>query len=182
VKPIDELESTPSKLEGEATGLRACEDAGCKAIGRQFHDLVFNSVGLILPPGERNTPEWRAKLQTFLKAMAEWKPPPEVTAVEHFREKCALYTDLAAAVPTAADRETVLRALLDFTGLSALPIKNRVEWFLPVNGLIGRAGLDPAGLGGLAESLRKSDNPVIALFANLEAVAPRTPDRVLPLL
>jgi hypothetical protein len=30
--------------------------------------------------------------------------------------------------------------------------------------------------------LRKSDDPIIALFANLEAVAPRPPDRVLPLL
>lgn len=182
VKPIDELESTPSKLEGEATGLFSCQDAACKAIGQQFHELLFNSVGLVLPPAERNTPEWHAKLQTFLKAMAEWKLLPEVTAVEHFREKCGLYADLAAAVPTAADREMVLRALLDFAGRNAVQSKNRLEWFLPVNGLIGRAGLEPAGLGGLIESLRKSDDPVIALFANLEAVAPRTPDRVLPLL
>lgn len=182
VKPIDELESTPSKLEGEATGLFSCQDAGCKAIGQQFHDLIFNSIGLVLPQAERDTPEWHAKLQTFLKAMAEWKPLPEVSAVEHFREKCSLYNDLAAAVPKAADREIVLRAMLDFTGRNTLQIKNRVEWFLPVNGLIGRAGLEPAGLGGLIESLRKSDDPVIALFANLEAVAPRTPDRVLPLL
>jgi len=37
-------------------------------------------------------------------------------------------------------------------------------------------------MGHVAEELRKSDDPVIALYANLEKVAPRTPDRILPLL
>ena len=34
----------------------------------------------------------------------------------------------------------------------------------------------------LAGELSKVDDPLIALYANLEAVAPRTPDRILPLL
>jgi hypothetical protein len=57
-----------------------------------------------------------------------------------------------------------------------------MEWFLPVNGLIGRLALDPLGMGRLAEELRKVDDPIVALYANLEAVAPRPPDRILPLL
>jgi hypothetical protein len=182
VQAITELESTPSRLEGKATGLLSCEDAACKAIAEQFHALVFSSVGLALQQDEKDTPEWRARLQTFLKAMADWKPVAEANAAAHFREKCGLYNDLFAAVPTEADRVTLLRALLDFIGRNAFQMKNRVEWFLPVNGLIGRAGLDPVGLGGIMDLLKKSDDPVIALFANLEAVAPRTPDRVLPLL
>jgi len=101
--------------------------------------------------------------------------------VKHWVKNILVFLPLAAG-HRILEPLMVLRALLDFTGRNTLQIKNRVEWFLPVNGLIGRAGLDPAGLGGLIESLRKSDDPVIALFANLEAVAPRTPDRVLPLL
>jgi hypothetical protein len=57
-----------------------------------------------------------------------------------------------------------------------------MEWFLPVNALVGRVGLDPLGLGKFAAELRKASDPVIALYANLEAVAPRPPDRVLALL
>lgn len=182
VGPIAETESTTSKLEGTATGLRSCEDAGCKAIAGQFHGLVFNSVGVALQPSEKDTPEWRSRLQAFLKTLADWKPAPGVAPAAHFREKCGLYNDLFAAVPTAADREMLLRALLEFTERNTLQVKNRVEWFLPVNGLIGRASLDPVGLKRIADLLRKSDDPIIALFANLESVAPRTPDRVLPLL
>jgi hypothetical protein len=182
VQAIAEGESTPSRLEGTASGLLSCQDAACKGIAGQFRALVFNSVGVTLQQSEKDTPEWRARLQTFLQAVAEWKPGAEVTAEAHFREKCGLYNDLFAAVPTAADREMLLRALLDFIGRNTFQMKNRVEWFLPVNGLIGRAGLDPVGLGRIMDLLRKSDDPVIALFANLEAAAPRTPDRVLPLL
>ena len=182
LQPIGEGEALPARQEGTASGLRSCEDAACKAISAQFRSLVFNQASVPLQQREKETPEWHAKLQVFLKAVAEWKPGAGVSAAAHFREKCGLYSDLVSAVPSAADREAVLRALLDFTGRNSSQVKNRAEWFLPVNGLIGRAGLDPVGLGGLIELLRKSDNPVIALFANLESVAPRTPDRVLPLL
>ena len=53
---------------------------------------------------------------------------------------------------------------------------------MPVSALIGRVALDPAGAGRVAEELRQADDPTIALYANLERVAPRTPDRILPLL
>jgi hypothetical protein len=37
-------------------------------------------------------------------------------------------------------------------------------------------------MGRLAEELGKVDDPIMALYAKLEAVAPRTPDRIMPLL
>jgi hypothetical protein len=37
-------------------------------------------------------------------------------------------------------------------------------------------------MGRLTDELGKVDDPTIALYANLERVAPRTPDRILPLL
>jgi hypothetical protein len=43
-------------------------------------------------------------------------------------------------------------------------------------------GFGPARLARFSGELRKASDPVIALYANLEAVAPRTPDRILPLL
>ena len=182
LRPIEEQEATPTKLEGLATGLRSCESAGCKAIADRFHSLVFNPVGQAFKPAEKDTPEWHVKLQEFLTAMADWKPGPDESATAHFRERCGLYNDLAAAVPTAADRELTLRALLEFVSRNSVQVNSRIEWFLPVNGLIGRAGLDPVGLARIMDLLRRSSDPVIGLFANLEVLAPRTPDRVLPLL
>ena len=52
---------------------------------------------------------------------------------------------------------------------------------LPVNALIGRVA-GPRGLGRMADELGKVDDPTMALYANLETVAPRTPDRIMPLL
>jgi hypothetical protein len=64
---------------------------------------------------------------------------------------------------------------------SRATVSDRAQWFLPVNALIGRAGLDP-GNTKLAELLRAQDDPVIALYVLLEPLAPRGPDKVLPLL
>lgn len=182
VKPIEEVETLPSRQSGTAAGLHACEDTACKGIANQFHDLVFQANGNALQPKDKETAEWHAQLLGFLKSMSEWTQMPEVSPAAYFREKCGVYNDLAAAVPTPAERELVLQALLDFIGRNSFQVKNRLEWFLPANGLIGRAALDPVGLARITELLRKSSDPVVALFANLEAVAPRTPDKILPLL
>jgi hypothetical protein len=76
----------------------------------------------------------------------------------------------------------VVRAMLDYLKQNPLQRENRMEWFLPVNALIGRVALDPLGMGRMAEELRQADDPMIALYAKLEMLAPRTPDRILPLL
>jgi len=182
VKPIEDVETMPARQSGNAQGLHACEDTACKGIANEFHELVFHPNGNALQPKEKDTPEWHAQLLAFLKLLAEWTQMPEVTPAAYFREKCGVYNDLAGAVPSPAERELVLQALLDFVGRNSFQVKNRLEWFLPVNGLIGRAALDPVGLARITELLRKSSDPVIALFANLEVVAPRTPDKILPLL
>ncbi len=57
-----------------------------------------------------------------------------------------------------------------------------MEWFLPLNGMIGRAAMDPTGFGRLIDELAASPDPVIALTAQLERLAPRSPGRIVPLL
>jgi hypothetical protein len=182
LRPLQESDATPSRVEGTATGLRGCEDAACRAVMERFRALVFNPAGAAYQTSEKAAPEWRNKLADFLAEMARWQETPEATPLAYFREKCARYNDLAAAVATPEDRETVLRALLDFVQRNSFQTDNRAAWFLPVNGLIGRAGLDPRGLQGIADALNRSGDPVIALYAHLEKLAPRSADLILPLL
>jgi hypothetical protein len=113
--------------------------------------------------------------------LAAWQPAGEPFAARHFREKSALYSEVAGIAPNAAGREAVLRAELEYLGKAKAAAENRVQWFLAVNALIGRVALDPLGLGKLAGDLRNGGDPVIALFAELDAAAPRTPDQILPL-
>ena len=185
LQPIPEEESTPSRLEGMALGLRTCEDAPCHAIAELYRGLVFGENGSPYPPEQHATPAWRGKLRDFLTALSRWQQSASTehpTAAGHFRMKSGAYTDLLNLVFNGPDRELVLRSMLDYLKQNQFVQESRMEWFLPVNALIGRVAMDPAGLGRMAEELGKVDDPTMALYANLEKVAPRTPDRILPLL
>jgi hypothetical protein len=180
--PIGEQESTPSRLEGTAAGLHYCEDEPCRQFVDQFRGLILQENGIPIPLAARNTSEWQSKLKARLASLAQWKQPAGTGAAEYFREKSGAFSDLLNVAPDSQNRELVLRAWLAFVQQNPFQKMNRLEWFLPVNALIGRVGLDPAGLSKFAAEMRKANNPVIALYANLEAVAPRSPDRILPLL
>jgi len=185
LQPIQEEEATPSRLEGVATGLRSCEDAECHAIAEQYRGLVFDENGSPYPAGQQYTPAWRGKLREFLAALAKWQesaPGERPTTEEHFRIKSTAYGELLGLASNGPDRELVLRAMLDYLKQNRFQQENRMEWFLPVSALIGRVALDPQALGRLGEELRKVDDPIMALYASLEAVAPRTPEQIVPLL
>jgi hypothetical protein len=185
LQPIQEEESTPARLEGVAAGLRMCEDAECRAIAEQCRGLAFGENGSPYTPAQKNAPAWREKVRDLLAALSRWQESAlgaDPTTTEHFREESAAYSDLLNLVFNGPDRDVVVRAMLDYLKQNRFQKENRLEWFLPVSALIGRVALDPVGMGRVAEELRKMDDPTIALYANLETVAPRTPDRILPLL
>jgi hypothetical protein len=185
LQPIREEESTPSRLEGVATGLRTCEDAECRAIAAQYRGLVLGENGSPYTPGQKYTPAWRGKVRELLAALSRWAesaPGTRPTAADHFRMKSGAYGDLLNLVFDGPDREPVTRAMLDYLKQNPYQRENRMEWFLPVNALIGRVAMDPVGKGRVAEVLGKVDDPTITLYENLETVAPRTPDRIMPLL
>jgi hypothetical protein len=169
-------------MEGAAMGLRGCDDINCKAIIQKYSDLVWDNTRTPYSAAQKASPEWQAKLQQFLAAIAAWKPQSPEYAAEHFREKSALYSDVANMPPDAAGRQAVLRAELEYVVKNKAGAENRVQWFLPVSGLIGRVTLDPFGLGKLADDLRNVGDPIITLFVELDAAAPRTPDRIMPLI
>lgn len=180
--PIQELEITPSRLEGVVAPLHYCADAACKAFVEQFRGLIFGENGMPVPPAERNSAEWQGRLKARLTALAEWKPAKDTMPADYFREKSGAYSELLNLAQSGPNRELVLRAYLDFVTQNPFQKANRVEWFLPVNALVGRVALDAAGLSKFAEELKKAKDPLIQLYANLESAAPRSPDKILPLL
>jgi len=181
LQEIKEVEVTPFKLEGVATGLRSCDDSACKSIVERYNDLIFDSTHSAYPPSHRQTPEWQEQVGNLLAAMADWKPAAPAAAAEHFRDKSSLYSDLTNIQPDAAAKIKVLRAELEYVSKEKASAENRAQWFLPVNGIIGRVTLDPLGLGALSDDLRHTGDAVIALFAELESVSPRKPDQIMPL-
>lgn len=183
IQPLREEEVTPSKIEGAASGLRSCQDAECKQLATQYRGLIFDAAGTPLSASQKDTADWRTRLQDFLNAMANWKPASgDQEELEQFRDKCALFGALIGIVPPGPDRERVLMSWLGYLDGNQVENEDRIGWFLPVNALIGRVAMDPLGLGKLTEALRKAHDPVIALYVELERVVPRTPDQILPLM
>jgi hypothetical protein len=186
LQPIQATEAAPASKSGVATGLRSCVSQACSAIARQYRALIFSPEGSAMPNSVRDTIEWRRQFEEVLAALRDWPDSaPDATsedAAQQFREKCVFYTELAALPRDARLHQTVLIALLDYLQRSRDRARTRIEWLLPVNLLVGRMRLDPEGLGKLADEFRRSTDPVIAMYAQLEAAAPRSPSDVLALM
>jgi len=182
LQPIQEQEVTPSALEGAASGLRSCADPECRDIARLYRALIFDANGAPHAQSEKSTLEWETKLRNFLSALADWKQSADTGSAAYFREKCGFYSDSFNLAPPGPLRELVLTYMLGYLKQNRFQTEDAIQWFLPVNALIGRVALDPAGMRGLAEQLRRSNDPLIALYADLEQLAPRSPERIMPLL
>jgi hypothetical protein len=178
---IEEAEVPPTQGEGSAEGLHSCEDAECQAVAQQSRNLVFEPGGLVYSMADKKGSEWQSKLQDLLNTMAAWKPGSGAQATEYFRDKCAIYNNLLGIVPPEI-QEKVIRTTLEFVEQSRFQVESRMQWLLPANALLGRIGLDRVSLGKLLAEIRGSRDPVLALYAQLETIAPRGPQVVMPLL
>jgi hypothetical protein len=178
VGAIDGSEVAASKSEGTMTPLEACQDPECKAIQEQFQKVLLNDQGGTMQNTERENDPWLEKLRLLLTAMADWKESTGSTPAQHFRDKSGIYDLLFKLAPLGRPRDLVLEAMLDHLRQSRFQIENRAEWFLPANSLLTMVGLDPLGTGKLADRLRTASDPVVALYASVELLAPRTPDSV----
>jgi hypothetical protein len=173
ILPIQPLEVMTSHVSGVAEGLRACEDQECQDFLTRYRELAA------LPP---SSAERNRKTELAAASLGLWTGGSRAGTVQFFLEKSSAYSTLLNSAMNKEAREPVLRGLTGFLEKSPMEESDRAAWLLAVNALVGRATLDPLGYGSYAEELRKSANPIIALFAGLEAAAPRTPDRILPLL
>jgi len=179
LKPLSEQETTPHSLDGLADGAHSRQDAQCQNVNQLTRELAFGPDEQPLLESEHNTDAWRAKLQATLAALDAWRPG-NGQADDVFREKTWVYNNLYA-MSLGTNRESVMRSWLNCLKQSRATVSDRTQWFLPVNALIGRVALD-SGNTKLAGILRAQDDPVIALYVQLEQLAPRGPEKILPLL
>jgi hypothetical protein len=175
-----EQENTPKSLEGFAGGAHACEDSQCKHLTDLSLSLAVSGPDdTPLTTSQRDTDAWRAQLQATLVALEAWQPD-KGQADNVFRNKTWVYNNLFG-MSSGSSRELVERSWLAYLQQSRSTISDRAQWLLPVSALIGRSALDSSNTK-LAELLRQQDDPVIALYVQVEALAPRGPETILPML
>jgi len=172
LQPLSEQETTPKSLDGFAAGVRACQDSQCQDLNARLRDLA-------LDPDGHETDAWRARLQAVLATLQGWQPG-RGQADEVYRNKSWVFSNLFS-MSTGGSQEMVLRAWLDCIKQSRSSVSDRAQWLLPLSSLIGRVALEQAH-PELAEELRRENDPVIALYAQLEPLAPRPASVILSLM
>jgi hypothetical protein len=186
LQPIQPTEAMARQKTGVATGLRSCAADPCASIARDFRALIFGPEGAPMANSARDSDQWHGHFEQLLKELVDWRgSSPDVTgedAAQQFREKCAFYLELPGLTRDESLRQKAVAALLEYLEHSRNQARTRIEWLLPANLLIGRMALDPGGIGKSADLFRRSSDPVIAMYAQLEAAAPRSPAAVLALM
>jgi hypothetical protein len=159
----------------------AWKSADMQSLVDRYNGLLFNPLGTSWTNEQKNETVWQSKLREYLAALAAWKPDADLKASEYFYRKCYLLSSLVNVVPNGPERELVLRGYMDFLQQYGYQQGSRIEWFLPVNTLLFRVLSDPA-LAGMAEEMRNSGDAVIAMYARLSTLVPRSPAKVMGLL
>lgn len=160
--------------------LGQCDSPECRQLAAQFNSLMIAPSGYGLTPEQKSTTEWGAKLRQYLSALADWTG--EDDPVEYFQFKTRFYSELFNLIPNGPERDMVLGTLLAWLQQNDYQRDQRAEWFYAVNMLLAHAFGDPGGMKATVRELRRSQDPVIALYAQLEQLLPRPPEGMLGLL
>jgi len=179
LKPFTEQETTPKSLQGVADGGHTCQDDQCKHLEELALNLAFGPDNNPLIESQRDTPAWHDALVAALKAIEAWQPG-KAQADDVYRNKTWAYNNLYA-ISHSPYREMVVESWLKYVKQSRATVSDHAQWFLPVSALIGRSALDRSNRK-MAELLAAQDDPVIALYLQVEAVVPRGAGKILGLL
>jgi len=171
---------TPAGVDGKARPAAPCESLQCQQLAAQFTTLIMAPNGYALTPEQKSTTEWAAKMRQYLAALADWKE--DDNPVDYFQYESRFYCDLFNVAPNGPERDLLLSTLLTWLQRNGYQRDHRAEWFYPVNTLLIHAFADPVGMKTTIRELRRSPDPVIALYTQLEQLLPRSLEGMIGLL
>ncbi|MFN7995005.1 MAG: hypothetical protein U0Q18_15465 [Bryobacteraceae bacterium] len=180
LRPIGDDETVPSKVEGKARDLGACEWPQCLDFSKQYMNLVLGPKGIPLSEEQKAGSEWNGRLRAYLDALAAWDGGDK--ADEAFQWKSRFYMDAFNLAPNGPDRDLILTAFLAWLQRNSYQQDHRVEWFYPVNALLIRVFGDAGVMKNAMRDLLNSGDAVIAFYARLEQVAPRAMGRAIQMM
>lgn len=121
---------------------------------------------------ERSTTEWNARFLDTMKLIEGWKEEEEESPRDYLFMVAHTYAVLAALVPPGQARENLMGNYRAFLETHYTVTENRNLWFAQGNEVLRRTHFDkdPKERAWILEELSRSANPIIALYAKLEAL------------
>jgi hypothetical protein len=139
----------------------------------RLHDAAVRLRGpgaVAVPLRVRRTPEWRNEANRLLNDVEQWSGKSERDERDYFYQKSVLFTWLLDLMPASPVRSQALRSFVEFLRRSETDVNRRMLWFAFVNRLLEMAR-GPYRAEVLT-AMEYSHQPVIALYARLERMAP----------
>jgi hypothetical protein len=120
---------------------------------------------------ERSTTEWLEHFQETLKLMDDWKESSENSPDEYLCMVTDALSDMAALAPPGRTRDTAMSTYLEVLEEHYASVENRNLWFTQFRQMLYRARFskDPADKTWILNAMARSKNPIIALYARIEA-------------
>jgi hypothetical protein len=149
-----------------------------EAIRRQarlLHQLLFGDGSAALPEAQKATPEWREKLDEYMRSIEARTQSGEESANEFFFRQCQLWAGVIIAAPAGAAREKAVAQYIGFL-LRHAPHIDPAIWFSQLTALVeSTRSLHGTSFPRILEALEQSGHPVLSLYAQLEAAHPTRP-------
>lgn len=172
------LEAELLKPSGEAVSADLqpfAESESTRAQSALFRELLFGAQSRSLSAAERDTPEWREKLQQFLQSIESRTRAAGESDVEYFYRQSQLWTAVLITAPAGPLRERALNQFLAFL-LAAAPHTDPVLWFSQLESMATRTrALYGEDFARVMAALRLTAYPALTLYAEFETRYPSRP-------
>jgi hypothetical protein len=160
----------PTQFQPFATSSATQEQAA------RFRQLLFGPHSRALSAKEKDTPEWREQMQSFLQAIEARTRSADESDVEFFYRQSQLWTAALMAASPGPTRETALQRYVAFLLAHSAHI-DPVLWFSQVQSLVSTArSLHGDDLPRTLNALHLTAHPVLRLVAELESAYPSRPN------
>lgn len=166
------------KPSGEAVAADAGPFSETDATRQQaqlFRKLLFGDTGRGLSAAEKDTPEWRERMQEFIQSIEKRTRAAEESDVEYFYRQSQLWSAVLMAAPAGPLRERALQQVTSFLLANAAHI-DAVLWYSQVEAIaeITRP-LPGEEFARVLRAFHQTGHPVLVLYALLESDYPTRP-------
>jgi len=151
------------------------ESDATRAQSALFKELLFGTQSRSLSAAEKDTPEWREKMQQFLQSIESRTRASGETDAEYFYRQSQLWTAVLITVPAGPLRDRALNQFIAFL-LAAAPHTDPILWFSQLESMSARTrALHGDDFARVLAALRLTGHPALTLYADLESRYPSRP-------
>ncbi|MGA9769536.1 MAG: hypothetical protein WBV94_10880 [Blastocatellia bacterium] len=168
IQPISADEIKPSEITGEESLYLYWQSHKSQEFLAKAQKLNLGIDNKRISDTERNTADWRSKVNDFVKDMANWHKEDEKSEEDYFHQKCILYVGLLDVLMLGSTRDYVMKNYVSLLNEFDLQRDSRIEWFWQARHIIQIVTTAPGEIRSkLMGELDVSRNTILYLYTEL---------------